>query len=199
MKNQSLHIPSRERGVVLIFTLIILLILTIGGAALVRSMKSSLFSAGNLAFRRDLMNQGEQAVSTVLTEFTTGALAAATDADVPAANYASAMLATNAQGVPNALLLDDPTFAATYTAPDLTGSTPDVQIRYVIDRLCNVTGPPSSTICVQSSASPSGGSGLTSYAGTVPPPTATVYRLSVRVTGARSTEVFLQTTFTKPD
>jgi len=44
--------PSRERGVVLIFTLIILLILTIGAVALLRSMNTSLFSAGNLAFRR---------------------------------------------------------------------------------------------------------------------------------------------------
>jgi type IV pilus assembly protein PilX len=54
---------DRQRGVVLIFTLIILLILTIGAVALMRSMNTSLFSAGNLAFRRDLVNQGEQAVS----------------------------------------------------------------------------------------------------------------------------------------
>ena len=66
------QLPSRERGVVLIFTLIILLILTIGGAALVRSMQNSLFTAGNLAFRRDLMNQGEQAVSTALKQFKAG-------------------------------------------------------------------------------------------------------------------------------
>jgi hypothetical protein len=70
-------------------------------------------------------------------------------------------------------------------------------MRYVIDRLCSATGPALSTDCVQSSAAPTGG---TAGAYTViPPPAATVYRLSVRVTGARSTQVFVQTTFTKQD
>src|SRR5262245_19004144 len=97
---------SRERGVVLIYTLIILLILTIGAVALVRSMHTSLFSAGNLAFRRDLVNQGEQAVATVMTQFKTGLLSTSgsTQADNSAANYSSTALATNSQGVPNALL-----------------------------------------------------------------------------------------------
>ena len=63
---------SRQRGVVLIFSLIILLILAIGAVALLRSMNSSLLSAGNLAFHRDLVNQGEQAVANVMTEFKTG-------------------------------------------------------------------------------------------------------------------------------
>jgi type IV pilus assembly protein PilX len=193
------HSRSGERGVVLIFTLIVLLILTIGGVALVRSMQSSLFSAGNLAFRRDLMNQGEQAVSFVLTQFTAGgALVSATDADLPPQNYKASMLPANAQGVPT-VLLDDGSFAAVATHGDLPGATPDVQIRYVIDRLCNVPGPPLSTACVQSSAAVSGGSNLSAYGGTVPPPTATVYRLSIRVLGARNTQVFLQTTFTKPN
>jgi hypothetical protein len=193
------HSRLNERGVVLIFTLIILLILTIGGVALVRSMQNSLFSAGNLAFRRDLMNQGEQAVSFVLTQFKAGgALVNATDADLPTQNYKSFILPANAQGVPT-VLLDDSSFGAVGTHADLTGATPDVRIRYVIDRLCNASGPPLSSACVQSSAAVSGGSNLSAYGGTVPPPTATVYRLSVRVSGARSTQVFLQTTFTKPD
>src|SRR5580692_4912409 len=98
--------PSRERGVVLIFTLIILLILMISAVALVRSMHTSLFSAGNMSFRRDLVNQGEQAVSNVMTAFKTGAFStsASTQADNAALNYSSTALATNAQGVPNALL-----------------------------------------------------------------------------------------------
>jgi type IV pilus assembly protein PilX len=191
--------PSRQRGVVLIFTLIILLILTIGAVALMRSMNTSLFSAGNLAFRRDLVNQGEQAVSTVITEFKSGgALSISTTdaASVPALNYSATMLASNAQGVPSALL-DNTAFAAVATGADLTGATGDVTIRYVIDRLCNALGPSTGAQCVQSSAAPTGGTANTTPG--VPPPTATVYRLSARITGPRSTQVFLQTTFTKPD
>lgn len=190
--------PSRERGVVLIFTLIILLILSIGAVALVRSMKTSLATAGNLSFRRDLINQGEQAVSAVITAFKTGAFSSssATEADNTAANYSSTMLATNAQGVPNALLSDTAFARIGTSANDIVGATSDVNMRYVVDRLCSVTGPSSGAQCVQSTAAPTGG---TAPGNGLPPPSATVYRLSVRVSGPRSTQVFVQTTFTKPD
>jgi len=189
---------SGQLGVVLIFTLIVLLILTIGAVALMRSMNTSLFGAGNLAFRRDLVNQGEQAVSNVITEFQSGDLAttASTLTNVPADNYSSTMLPANAEGVPNVLLAA--TLPGTVgTHADLAGMTPDVQIRYVIDRMCSATGTPTGALCVQSTAAPTGGTAGNKSA--VKPPTATAYRLSVRVTGARSTQIFLQTTFTRPD
>ena len=149
----------RQRGVVMIFALIVLLILSIGAVALVRSMNNSLTSAGNLAFHRDLVNQGEQAVANVMTEFKNGGapLSGVTTADLPASNYVSTSLPTNAQGVPNVLLGGDAVFATVgLPANDIPGATPDVTIRYVIDRLCSATGAPSSADCVQSSALPSG-------------------------------------------
>jgi Tfp pilus assembly protein PilX len=189
---------ARERGVVLVFTLIVLLIMTIGAVALLRSMNSSLFSAGNLAFRRDLVNQGEQTVSNVLQSFQAGGLLVnATTVSSTAANYSAVALPTNAQGVPTALLNKTAFGSVGVAANDVTGATSDVTMRYVIDRLCNNTGTASSTSCVQSVASPTGGTALPTPG--VPPPSATVYRLSVRVTGPRNTQIFLQTTFTKPD
>jgi Tfp pilus assembly protein PilX len=201
MMHNTLHkSPTRQRGVVLIFTLIILLILTIGAVALMRSMNTSQFSAGNLAFRRDLTNQGEQAVSNVITEFKSGgalSTTAVTSNNVLASNYSATMLATNAQGIPNVLLSNTAYVAAGFSAADIVGATPDVVIRYVIDRMCTVTGPSNAIQCVQSSAAPTGGVANGTQA--VTPPSATVYRLSVRVTGARSTQVFLQTSFTRQD
>jgi type IV pilus assembly protein PilX len=199
--NTAMHPPrARQRGVVLIFALIVLLILTIGAVALMRSMHSSLFAAGNLAFRRDLTNQGEQAVANVMAEFQPGGIlstSGVTDSDLITANYKSVTLATNPQGVPNALL-NGTTFSTVGQASnDITGATADVRIRYVIDRLCNVTGVASSATCVQSTGTPTGGTHNRNTA--VAPPSATVYRLSVRVDGPRLTQVFLQTTFTKPD
>jgi Tfp pilus assembly protein PilX len=199
MQPRPFQEKSRQRGVVLIFSLIVLLILTIGAVALMRSMNSSLFSAGNMAFRRDLTNQAEQAVSTVLTEFKPGgALVGQTAANVQTLNYSATALVTNPQGVPTALL-NDTTFGTVGQASnDIVGATPDVTIRYVIDRLCNAAGPSSSVNCVQSTAKPNSGSGGNG-APPVPPPSATVYRLSVRVSDKRNTQVFMQTTFTMPD
>jgi Tfp pilus assembly protein PilX len=190
---------SHQRGVVLIFSLIILLILTIGAVALMRSMNNSLFGAGNLAFRRDLVNQSEQAIANVLVEFQTGgALVGLTTANVQSSNYSATILPTNAQGVPTALL-DNTAFGAVGTSANdiIPNGYSDVTIRYVIDRLCTTgTVLPTPTACVQSISSPPGGTQLPNAP--VTPPSATVYRLSVRVSGVRSTQVFLQTTFSMP-
>ncbi|XXQ54677.1 hypothetical protein ACA040_003372 [Xenophilus aerolatus] len=198
MNARPLRLPARtrQRGVVLLLCLVVLVILMAGGVAVIRSMNASLFTAGNLAFKRDLVNQGEQALSTVLAQFGPGgALANATGADQPSLNYKSSMLAANAQGIPT-VLLDDATFASVGTAADLPGATPGVTIRYVVDRLCAATGAAVSTGCIQSVGAPPGGT-----AGTLrpSPPTATVYRLSARVTGPRNTQVFVQSSITKPD
>jgi Tfp pilus assembly protein PilX len=189
----------RQRGVVLIFSLIVLLILAIGAVAVLRSVNSSLLSAGNLAFHRDLVNQAEQALSTVMTEFKTNGppLNGATIADLPAANYVSTALPTNAQGVP-LVLLNNAAFALVGSAANiLPGATPDVTIRYIIDRLCTNTGNANIVNCVQSTGLPTGGTANHNTA--LAPPSATVYRVSVRVDGPRNTQAFLQTTFTKPD
>jgi Tfp pilus assembly protein PilX len=184
----------------MIFSLIVLVILAIGAVALVRSMNTSLVTSGNLAFHHDLVNQGEQAVSAVMTMFKNGTppLSGITTADNINANYKSTMLPTNAQGVPTVLLGNDATFGAVgLPANDIFGATPDVVIRYVVDRMCTLTGIASTLDCVQATSEPPGGTGNRNTA--VAPPTATVYRLSVRVSGPRNTQAFLQTTFTKPD
>jgi type IV pilus assembly protein PilX len=195
----------RQRGVVLIFSLLVLLILAIGAVAILRSVNTSLLSSGNLAFHRDLVNQGEQAVSVVMTEFKTNGPPLSlnpTSANLQAANYSATTLPTNAQGVPLALL-DDTNDATGFlsvgtTANDIVPTaTSQVTIRYVIDRLCTNPGTSSSANCVQSTGLPTGGTANRNTA--VAPPSATVYRVSVRVTGPRQTQAFLQTTFTKPD
>mgnify|MGYP003575523658 CR=1 FL=1 len=191
---------TRQRGVVLIFCLIVLVVLLTGGVAVIRSTNSALFSAGNLAFKRDLLNQGEQAVSFVMGQFQgMGSLAtsASTQSDNSALNYKANQLPTNAQGIPTAMLGSDAAFGTVGAiSNDLTGATPDIKIRYLIDRLCSSAGAPSSNNCVQAQSAPTGGT-----AGTGGPAvtTASVYRLTVRISGPRDTQVFMQTSFSKPD
>jgi Tfp pilus assembly protein PilX len=196
MKLAIQHPRARQRGVVLIFTLIVLLILTIGAVALMRSMNTSLFNAGNLAFRRDLVNQGELAVATVINEFKTTcstnclSSTASTEADNAAFNYYAETLPTTTQGIPTVLL-------GTVANPISGAAGSGILIYYVIDRLCQAAGPTVASQCVQSSAAPL----ATTVKNQTPltPPSATVYRLSIRVNGPRSTQVFLQTTFTRAD
>ncbi len=200
MKQPKLSMPGSlksERGAALILALVVLLILILGGLAVMRSMNMALTSSGNLAFRRDLVNQAEQAVAkAVASSFPLGS--AATGSANTSVNYSPVTLAANAQGIPNALL-DDTVFATVGVASnDLTSASSDVKIRYVIERLCNIaTDTASADHCIVFEQTPVGGSAhLSGNAKTEVQP---VYRVTARVLGPRNTKVFIQNTFTKPE
>ncbi|MDN6883129.1 hypothetical protein QMO14_05885 [Variovorax sp. CAN2819] len=194
----SLRRQRRERGVVLLICLIVLVILLAGGVAVMRSMNTTLSSAGNLAFKRDLVNQGEQAAVKALALFSTGALSAvgADYNDVKTSNYSAVRLDTNDRGIPLALLKDE---LYKGKATDIIVGTDAIQIRYLIDRLCNVSGASSKSTCIYAPATTDVRGGSVQESGRPPPPKALVYRLSVRVDGPRDTQVFLQSSFTKPE
>jgi type IV pilus assembly protein PilX len=193
------HRQRRERGVVLLICLIVLVILLAGGVAVMRSMNTSLSSAGNLAFKRDLVNQGEQAAVKALALFNTGGLSAvgADYSDAKQYNYSAVRLDSNDRGIPLALLKDDLYNAK--ASDTIERSADFVKIRYVIDRLCNTAGASSKSTCVYAPATTDVRGGSVQESGRPPPPKALVYRLSVRVDGPRDTQVFLQSSFTKPE
>lgn len=196
--------PSLPRGVVMLFALIALVILLIGASAIVRSMNTSLANAGNLGFKRDLINQAERAIPKVLDLFQTGALStdAARQTNNSANNYSATVLPSNAQGLPNALLNDTTFGTVGSSSNDITVADMSVKLRWVIDRMCANTGTPSSSHCTMDDGLvPMGGNGggaaiaedpAGAIAGAVP--MVVIYRLSIRVDGPRQTQAFFQTT-----
>ncbi|WP_076999887.1 hypothetical protein [Variovorax sp. KK3] len=192
-----------QQGVVLLLCLIILVVLLAGGVAVMRSMNASLVSAGNLAFKRDLVNRGELAAADVMTLFKTGTLAGAS-ADinnVKAENYSATRLDTNDRGIPVALLTT--TAYEAIADKKIENTTDKVTVRYIIDRMCNAVGAPSTLGpkgCVYAplTTQVTGGSSQRAK-DDLPPPSTLIYRLTIRVDGPRDTQVFLQSSFTKPD
>jgi type IV pilus assembly protein PilX len=198
-----------SRGVVLLFVLIGMVILLIGAAALVRSFNTSLITAGNIGFKRDLLNQSERAVPVVLELMQTGALntSAARANDATAQNYHASALATNSSGIPTALLSDEGFAAVGNTSNDIAVTDQGVRIRYLIDRLCDTNGVDSALgadhCSLADSGAPLGGSASsfvraedTTSGGAGAVQLQVVYRLSIRVDGPRGTQAYLQTTFT---
>jgi hypothetical protein len=206
MKNHPLPGPQRrpghrrQRGVAMLFGLIALAIMLIGAAAMVRSMNTSLFNAGNLGFKRDLTNQAERAASDVLALLQSGALGTdlARQATSTARNYSATLLASNAQGLPNALVSDASFTAAGVTGNDISVAAQGITVRYLVDRMCVNTGVAAPDHCTMADdPMPTGGSGSellraedTAIGQRV------IYRLSIRVSGPRSTQAFFQTTLT---
>ena len=210
--------PVRQRGVVLLFSLIALVVLLLAAVALMRSFSTSQFMAGNIAFKRDLQNQGERAVDRVLASFRSGqplASAATRANNLTSRNYSATTLGVNAQGIPS--ILTDANFGNTWTAPDIDGTTDSdlanqgVSIRYIVDRMCNATGDEqtlgAANCVVSDNPMPSGGSASNLLGPDGKPlcatcksaaPQGVVYRLSIRVTGPRNTQAFFQSTFTMP-
>lgn len=209
MKTVSASIsPARQRGVVLLFCLVILVILLAGGVAVMRSMNSSLFSAGNLAFKRDLVNQGELAVSKAMQAFKTGGLATSTLTanSVPAENYSAVQLKVNEKlGIPDVLLKKTGLTGKDITNADFTPTggaitgAGGVTVHYVIDRMCNASGSFAAlgnSGCVSATTQVGGGTAGVAKPD-LPPPA--IYRLSIRVDGPRDTQVFLQSSFSRPE
>jgi type IV pilus assembly protein PilX len=220
--HHSSRAASGQRGVVLLFSLVALVVLLIAAVALMRSFNTSLFMSGNIAFKRDLQNQGERAIDKVLPRFRVGGSLetdAARSADLKASNYSATMLPGNAQGIPDALQSDANFAAVGVVANDISEANEPsllgqgVKIRYVIDRMatavgsCTTLGP---NVCLMTTdITPAGGSSsqwrtptrtLSTAPGAAPPVTTgtVVYRLTVRVNGPRDTQAFYQSTFTAP-
>lgn len=211
MKNASRHITMprsnrAQRGVVLLFALIALLVLMIGAVALVRSFNSTLFNTGNIAFKKDLQNQSERAAARILTALdTNGALSSTTirGQHRQAQNYRARILDTNEKGIPLALLTDAAFNAVADPANDFNIADQNVKIRYVVDRLCWIEGDETtlgaSACVVASGASKDDGSSDdpkgsgTGHAQSQQ--NQIVYRLSIRATGPRNTQAYFQSTF----
>ena len=193
-----------QSGVVLLVTLIALVIIMITSIALIRSTESTSLIAGSIAFKRDMINQAERTMPVVRTRFLTGTLNSldSRQANLVAANYSSTVLATNANGIPNILMNID-NFNTTYgVINNINDANADITVRYVVDRMCFAAGTLSLTNCTLGDSSTDVGGNTKSIlgvGGSGSKSTGTdsaVYRISMRVSGPRNAEAFMQSTFT---
>jgi Tfp pilus assembly protein PilX len=198
-----------QRGMVLIFALVTLVIMMIGAVAIARSVSGSQFITGNLGFKRDLSNQGDRALQEALKAVRNGPLAdvAARNSDLKSANYKATLLATNAHGIPNALL-SDKEFEQVGTADrDIQIDDMGVTVRYVVDRLATTDGVCGPGQCAMAGQPVFGGGsnewinsqgngGEVKNPNPGAAPQQPIYRITVRVGGPRKTLSFFQSTFT---
>lgn len=199
-------IPRRQRGVVLLFALIALAIMMIASVALVRSFNSTLYTAGNIAFKRDMQNQAQRGLSKGMQEFlASGQLfeESARSGVKPQYNYSAKTLNTTAEGVPEDLLLKKEDFDEKWKAGTIALTDQGIEIRHVVDRLCDREGLDSelgAARCQLAASTDRGGSGSHlggddgsgGLSGALP----VIYRISVRVDGPRGSQSFYQSTFT---
>ncbi len=185
MKSRSL--PNRQRGVVLMISLVVLVAMALAGIAMVRQLSGGLGIAGNLAFKQSATSIGDaglEAARIWLKDQLVDPNVLSNDVTSP--RYFSSW---------------DETFnPMTFNWGDATTVTPapatGERIRYVIHRLCkfaNTAHTAGSQECVVVSNS-SGTGSETIGANDTPPPdvTSPFYRITARVDGPRNTTSFVQ-------
>lgn len=194
------NLSKHQRGVVLPVTLISLIIMLIASVALIRSTDNSLLSAGHISFKRDIINQAERAIPDIRNRFilSTGALNKPTNRqeNLLSSNYYASAQPTNNNGIPT-VLIDTSEFDGKFSSNNIVDSTAGVTIRYLIDRLCINTGEVDIANCAMvSSTTDTGGDAMQlGNEGKASGADVPVYRISIRVTGPRNTEAFIQSTF----
>lgn len=204
LKSSGTIAAPRQRGVVLLIALIMLVAMTLGGIALVRSVNITNSIAGNLAFQQGATNSGDIGIEVALNWLETnndtslhGSIAfqgyTAIRQDPPAGQSWDAFW--RATLVNQAVTLN-PAAPGTFmayapSAPNAGGNT----VHYAIQRLCLGLGAPGviGNPCAQPPATASTG-GSSKGAGVVALTygSQVYYRITARIAGPRNTVSYVQ-------
>ena len=202
---------NRSVGAGLIVALVVLIVMSMGALALLRSVTTGLLIAGNFAFREAAVlaaESGSEAAIEWLAARNTGTELLTDQAD--AGYYASLPmdLSLSGQGDGKTAALvdwdDDQCVHRVATvclraAPTLAEDAAGHRVRYVIHRLCRTTGSPdianNSCLLFRSAAGASGNRGQLSYGASkrFQSSDTVYYRITVYVRGPRHTTAFVQT------
>lgn len=187
---------GKERGVVLIVTLIMLVAMTLAGIALIRSVHTTTLISGNLALQQSALASGTAGTEAAVTWLTTLAQSSGTalDANILSQGYSAQRRIPPANTSWDAYWTSTLATQGVVTLPtDTAGNT----VQYVIDRMCSGAGPVtevSTAGCATSVVVPplttssrganASNARLSSYV---------FYRIIARIQGPRSTASFIET------
>lgn len=201
---------SRQEGVVLMISLIILVALTIGGIALVRSVGTTGIIAGNLAFQQSAARSAEAGSSEAITSVIES-LAQATlwNDDLTRAYVASTPASGNPASWdnywrttlnPNPVSLPNTTKTCVDRVCTLPTDSAGNTASYTIQRLCQTPGDPKlvNTGCASGTRKiPMEGEDIRPNAPQFVQLTQYYYRITTRVVGPRNTISYIQTIVAK--
>jgi type IV pilus assembly protein PilX len=132
----------RQRGVVLFVALIAMVVMSLAGVALIRSVDTTGSVAGNLAFREASVPAVNMAVEEAVQALYLTKLIADTEVDDAAHRYYAKLQAGELpNGVPAVLGGTYKTMKAAYPFGVTTYPTTKAEVRAVIERICSAASP----------------------------------------------------------
>lgn len=192
--------PGRqEHGVVLIISLIALVVLTLAGIALVRSVDTGNVIAGNMAFRESALQRSDVGIEAAFIALPT-IVASSKDANI-ANQYFALHQVEDSMGVPSTVNWTNVACRSKANAV-VTCADQAYQVKYIIDRMCDQQTGGSTTVtniqsyCFADIGDGKGGS-KGSFGEIFSSADSVYYRVTVQVTGPRNTTAYVQTLITK--
>lgn len=202
---------GRQRGVVLIITLIALVAMTLAAIALVRSVDTGNVVAGNMAFKQGAALAGDSGTEAAITWLAgiAGVVASQND-DTANGYYATSQETldmTGNSGDPTRSLVDwdsnscnnavtnGTAAACIQAAPLIPANAAGYEARYIIHRLCPGAGLPNNCASTSSTVSgtSSGAKDYTSKGGLSGTAEVEYYRITTRIRGPRNTTSYIET------
>ncbi len=186
--------PRRQRGVVMLLALIVLVAMSLTGIALFRSVDSGVVIVGNLSMQKSATRSGDAGAEAAIVWL--GANSGGSN--LYTANGANGYVAAGLLEVPSATQ----TWAqywdvltATHAPVTLAADAAGNQVSYLIQRHCQFDGAPNAggTNCVF--APSTSGAGSSKGAGNIALTVSNVvyYRVTAKIVGPRNTTSYIQT------
>lgn len=171
-----------QSGVTIVVTLILMIVMLLGGVALARLTEVGTLAAGNSAYHEAAVQASEVGVNTAFA----AVRALASEEANSGSWYFAQTQATDANGVPTV------TWAS---APEVVVG--QFSVRYVVDRLCTGTLPIGDAIrqCLNKNVQTD--NSRSSSSEKPDPIAAKLFRISVRITGPKGTQTWVQSLVNK--
>ena len=186
MLTRTLPSKQQQSGGILIFTLIVLVTMIMASMAMMRSSDTTSFIAGNLAFKEAATHSCERGIETAIEWLEANNTAATLYDSSPAQGYLAAR-----QDPAIGQSWDD--FLQSNQVVTLTADAAGNTVSYLIHRLCNSTGAPSSGIdCSVSPAAEMAGSSKGAGVVSMAYSFQVYYRITARGVGPRNTVSYVQ-------
>lgn len=183
-----------QQGMVLLVALIVLVLVTLGGLALMRSVDTATLVAGNLAFQQAATRASDRGVENAITMLAGKAVGGGTalNSDDPGAGYFATLTSANSpSGTQSWRAYWQASLAANAVEIDAGFGN---RAQYVVHRMCAAAGAPSIAGCVASPGQATT-TGNAEEAGQIQLQgnnNRVYYRITVRVEGPRRTESYVQ-------
>lgn len=189
---------ARQRGVVLLITLIALVTLALAALALVRSVDTNIIVAGNVSLKQAATLSADSGVESGISWLNATESNPALGLEHFDANQAAAAYYATSTGFDP---LDDATWNGGVTVADAGGADIDLdgrdqsgnRIRYVIQRMCAEEGEPDVNNClIVEGESDTSSMRVMDDPPPSEPPLSPIYRITARVDGPRNTVSYVQ-------